>query len=176
MIDKIKRRIALFSIKRLFAGNSQNSLSFSRFFTNSKFLLVCIPQETEGNTYLFYTLDELLKDGKKVTLLVKEAQFEKIKSRSGYSYIIYKDEDLTRLNLPGKELARKINTNQYDLFIDLDFKESLLNYAVAGICNAQYRMGYLKDSADKFYNFQIPVVERNSEISYRNLLNSIRMF
>lgn len=176
MIEKIRRKIALFSIRRLFSSSEKNAIPFKGFFSDSNTILISIPSLSGGKKNLFSTLEELHKEGKKITLLLNESQLDQIKSKSNYSFLLYKSDDLNRLKLPGNELIKKIKSKKYDLFIDLDLNESLLNYAVAGICNAQFRLGFSKIDADKFYNFQVPIVERNYEISYRNLLNSIRMF
>ena len=63
----------------------------------------------------------------------------------------------------------------FDIVIDLNIEENLFYSAAANIFKSEFRIGFVKNDSDLYYNFQIPH-EINNEFSYRNLLNSLAMF
>ncbi|MCK5455784.1 MAG: hypothetical protein KAI45_01580 [Melioribacteraceae bacterium] len=61
------------------------------------------------------------------------------------------------------------------MVIDLNRDVDIFSSALANVPLSDFRIGFVKKDSDSFYNFQIPN-EINPEKSYRNLLNSLRMF
>lgn len=176
MIKRIRKSLGYFFIKRKFPLEYSDVVSFKGFYKNTRNILVALPIAINDPITLHVFLAELIKDNKKVYLLLKENLLESIPNKNNYSYILINDDEISRLRIPVNGFKEKLSRENIDLFIDLEFDESLLNYAVASISKAKYRVGFAKKGSDKFYNFQIPAGERNCEISYRNLLNSLRMF
>jgi ADP-heptose:LPS heptosyltransferase len=84
-------------------------------------------------------------------------------------------ENKTKLGLPNKFLINKIKKYKFDLIIDLNLEYDIFSLVLSTIPEANFRVGFVKKNSDYFYNYQIPQ-EINSEKSYRNLLNSLRMF
>ena len=175
MFESIKRKITYFIIKRKYS-HDKNAVSFKKFYSESKEILITIPSQAENFTAVKKLLTQLKSDNKKITLFLKDDHIAIEKNDKEISLITYSAEKLTRFYLPDMELEDRIKRERFDLFIDLDLNESLLNYAVACLCKAKFLTGFQKDMSDRFYNFQIPSMERNYEISYGILLNSLRMF
>ena len=92
-----------------------------------------------------------------------------------YASLIIRDTDKTKIGLPNKELIGKIKKHTFDLVLDLNIEDDVFASAIANIPLSDFRIGFIKENADYFYNFQIPN-EINREKSYKNLLNSLRMF
>ena len=84
--------------------------------------------------------------------------------------------DLNRLDLPGHKLIVKLSDMRFDGVIDLNRKEELFYSFASNLVNAKIRIGFSKKGADKFYNFQIANNEIESEKSYNNFLNCLKMF
>lgn len=92
-----------------------------------------------------------------------------------YASLIISDENKTKIGLPNKELVSKVKKHTFDLVLDLNRDNDIFSSAMGNIPLSGFRIGFVKKNADYFYNFQIPN-EINPEKSYRNLLNSLRMF
>lgn len=84
--------------------------------------------------------------------------------------------DLNKLNLPSHKLIDKLSEMKYDGVIDLNRKDELFYSYAANIVNAKIRIGYSKKNSDKYYNFQIANNDVESEVSYSNFLNCLKMF
>ena len=85
-------------------------------------------------------------------------------------------EDITKFGLPTKSYIDKLNEYKFDVLIDLERDDNLFLTAVTSLINAKYKVGFKKAEVDNLYNFQLINTKINSEISYRNLLNSLKMF
>ncbi len=92
-----------------------------------------------------------------------------------YSALIVGETDKTKLGLPSKDLINRISKYKFDLVFDLNTEPNLFASAITNIPKSVFRIGFIKEKSDLFYNYQIPN-EINSEKSHRNLLNSLRMF
>ena len=176
MFIGIKRWLAFIIIKKKYSIKTKDGQSFKDFYKKAGNVFIALPKEDIQIKSSINLLNELYKDEKKITLFLPEHLMEKIREKSKFSFVTYSENDLTKLRLPNKDFFGRYKDKDFDIFIDLEFKESLLNYAIAGLSNADFRIGFKRDDSDRFYNFQVSIEERNYEISCRNLLNSLRMF
>jgi len=69
----------------------------------------------------------------------------------------------------------KILDKKFDITIDLSIENNLFNNYLIRFSHSDFSIGFEKHNSDKYYNFQVKP-EIISENSYKNLLNSIRMF
>ena len=84
--------------------------------------------------------------------------------------------DLNKLDLPGNKLIEKLSSMRFDGVIDLNRKDELFYSYASNLVNAKIRIGFAKKGADKYYNFQISNNDIDSEKSYQNFLNCLKMF
>lgn len=174
MIRRIKKILGYFILRKHVL--IKNVRSFKNFYSESSRILLSVPMDTDARNSVLKFISELISDGKKVILIVHDNLKSIYVYRQGISLQYFSEEELTKLKLPGKVLESKIKETHCDLFIDLDFMESLLNYGIAALSDTKFKVGFKKEKSDRFYNFQVPMLERNYEFSYENLLNSLRMF
>lgn len=85
-------------------------------------------------------------------------------------------EDISRLGLPNKPLKEKLLNQKFDVLIDLEREDNLFLVSVVSLMKAKFKVGFKKNAVENLYNFQLVNSKINSEISYRNLLNSLKMF
>ena len=95
---------------------------------------------------------------------------------SDFKMISYNLDEISRLGLPNKQLIEKIKNYKFDVLVDLERDENLFLASVTSLINAKFKVGFKKNSIENLYNFQLTNTKINSEISYRNLLNSLKMF
>jgi len=72
-------------------------------------------------------------------------------------------------------MISKIEKKKFDAVIDLNRKEQLFYSYVMIIAHTGLRIGFTKKFADKIYNLQVLNDESNAKISYKNLLNCLKM-
>jgi len=176
MISNIKNKIGILFAKRKFIRGQKNGKSFQNFFFEAKEVLIILPN-LENNF-----IEEVIKiirfvyiHKKKIFIIYKSGNQKYLPTDFEYSSHEISKIDKTKFELPTKELADKIKKYTFDIVIDLNLKNDLFSSALANIPLSDFRIGFIKNKSDLFYNFQIPS-EINSEKSYRNLLNSLRMF
>jgi len=176
MISKIKDKIALFIAKHRFARKQNVIQSFQKCFSNANEIFIILP--TSAINYSSAVVDVIqfvISQKKRITFIYK-IEFKNYLP-TGYRHIAieFSELDKTKLGLPSKEIINKINKLNFDLVIDLNLEEDIFATSVANIPQSDFRIGFVKNNSDIFYNYQL-TKEINSEKSYRNLLNSLRMF
>ncbi len=176
MISKIKNKIALFIAVRKFARKQATEKSFDKFFSNSKEVLIILPNNTNK---LSLEIVELIRfiviHKKKLFVIHKNILKNYLPMDYEYASLTIRDADKTKLGLPTTELTKKVEKYTFDLVIDLNTETDIFASAISNIPLADFRIGFVKSKSDLFYNYQIPC-EINHEKSHRNLLNSLRMF
>jgi hypothetical protein len=176
MISQIKNIIALFIAKRKFARKQNVAQNFQKCFSNAHDIMMILP--SVGNSYSSEVVDiiKFVDSQKKRILFINKIEFKNyLPTGYGHSAIEFSELDKTKLGLPTKEIINKINKLSFDLVIDLNLEDDIFATTVSNIPQSNFRIGFVKNKSDVFYNYQL-TREINSEKSYRNLLNSLRMF
>lgn len=176
MISQIKNRIAELRAIKKFAKEQTSGKKYSDFFTNSKSVLVILPNDTiKLSIDIVNILRFIVIHKKKLFLIYRNVLQNYLPTDYEYASLIVRDTDRTKLGLPTREFKKKIEKYSFDLVIDLNGENDIFASAISNIPSADFRIGFVKKNSDLFYNCQIPS-EINSEKSHRNLLNSLRMF
>ncbi len=176
MINKIKLILAKYFAKKNFSRVQSSEINFQKFFSNSKQVLIILPVFTNSLVDEIIEIIRFLAIHKKELFIIQSKdQFSYLPNDFEYASLIINVEDKTKIGLPNRELINRIKKHTFDLVIDLNREIDLFSSALTNIPLSDFRIGFVKENADCFYNFQIPN-EINPEKSYRNLLNSLRMF
>jgi hypothetical protein len=150
--------------------------TYTNFAKNSDRFLLILPQLENDYMNSLQVIDSLLKEKKKVSIVIKDLKVNHLLSQYKVDYIDFGTKDILRFDLPSKKLVQALKEKTYDVVIDLNMGENIFSGIIANLCLSNYRIGFKKENSDKFYNIQIINNESNSAISYRNLLNSLQMF
>ncbi|MGE5411198.1 MAG: DUF6913 domain-containing protein, partial [Clostridiales bacterium] len=111
-----------------------------------------------------------------LTLLVRDDQVSYLKLKCKLNYISVDKESFSKFGLPSEKIKDSLRSKHYNIVIDLNIQEDLFSSSLVSFSQASYRIGFNKSHSENFYNLIIRNNERISEISYRNLLNSLQMF
>jgi len=176
MILKIKNRFANYWAEKKFARKQNSVVSFQKFFTDANNVLIILPQlETKLSTEIIEIIRFVAIHKKKLFLIYQNSSLQYLPNDLEFASLIISDTDKTKLGLPKPDLANRIKKYTFDLVIDLNVEVNIFSSALANIPKSNFRIGFIKNKSDSFYNYQIPC-EINHEKSHRNLLNSLRMF
>ena len=176
MINNIKLKLADYFAKNKFARKQISEKNFQKFFSESRQILIILPTSNDSLVEEAIEIIRLFAIHKKELFIIQSKdQFSYLPNDFKYSSLIINDEDKTKIGLPKKELISRVNKHTFDLVIDLNRDVDIFSSALANVPLSDFRIGFVKKDSDSFYNFQIPN-EINPEKSYRNLLNSLRMF
>lgn len=175
MIKTIKQKLAEYLLSREIKNVPRLELNFRRFIETSQNYLAILPENHEDFQTAFLLVEYLKNQNKKLTLFCPEFKLNLIQKRTGLEIITYELKDVSKLDLPKSGLKTKLKSMQFDVVINLSRQNRLFFNAAASLVNSKFRIGFRSENSDKYYNFQLSS-QINSEISYRNLLNSFKMF
>ena len=153
-----------------------SSYSFKNFIETSNSYLIILPLNDQDFANSFDIAKYFKIHKKSVTLFLPERKVNSIEITSNYNYLSYDYDDISRFGLPTKSFVEKLNEYNFDVLIDLERENNLFLTAVTSLFEAKFKVGFKKPELENLYNFQVANTKINSEISYRNLLNSLKMF
>jgi hypothetical protein len=175
MSEQLKIKISRALLKREIKRKPVTRSNFKGFVKNSIRILLIIPENRENWNYLKPIIKFLKDSEKEISIFLPESGLSSFPVKRKLRPITFKEEEISKLNLPVKNLREKLANLSFDITIDFNIAENLFYSAVANYVKSDYRIGFIKNDSDLYYNFQIPS-EINNEISYRNLLNSLTLF
>jgi len=171
----IKEKAAKFVVNQMLKKSDFQEQSFSSVINNSILFLVLMPDDDQDFKYSMEVLAYLHEKKKEVLILTSDYRVSLLPihlRRFAFGHAV---KDSNKINLPSRELISKLSKRRFDVVIDLNQKEQLFYSYVSGTINAKVRIGFTKFLADKTFNIQIVNHGTNPKISYKNLLNCLRM-
>jgi len=176
MFNNLKTKLAHFAIKRKYLKKESGLITFNDFIQSTNKYLVLMPERESDFFGCFDIISYFRINQKKVTIFLSAKRRNLIPKLNKYEFILYDEGDISKLGLPNAQYAKILRNNVFDVAVDLNRETNLLCSAVTNMVGAKYRLGFTKENSDKYYNLQLVNNKINSEISYRNLLNSLQMF
>lgn len=176
MLKNLKNFIAHFIVQKKYAQKNPPVISFSDFFSKSIYYLVIMPTVQKDFENALNILKFFQNHDKNITIFVSEEDSKSIPLRSKFKFITYNDENATKLNLPVASFIKRLKKRSFDVVIDLNLTDNVFASSIANLVESNFKIGFVKENSDKYYNLQFAIHENNSELSYKNLLNSLGMF
>lgn len=177
MIEFFKKKIASYIAEKKYRKEYNTPVVFNKFISKSLNYLLLLPDDNTPLEKAEEIIEFLLKNKKQVSVVLPEHKLNQIHHKNECRFLTYNVlSDISKLKLPKSEFLNKLKGKEFDVLISLDNSEDLFISVLTQIVKAEYRIGFRNPWSDKYYNFQIPRDKINSEISYKNLLNSISKF
>ncbi len=149
---------------------------FNKFISEAKDYLIIFPTNDIDFHNGINIAKYFIMEKKNVTIFIRDIKRNSIVLTNDFKTIEYGIDDISKFGLPNKKLKAELQKYDFDILIDLEREENLFINGIISLAKAKYKVGFKKSGTDKLHNFQIINSRLNSEISYRNLLNSLRMF
>jgi hypothetical protein len=176
MIEAIKNKIARKILNNKYLAHKSSQADFNKFYSNATDFILVMPIDDLDFHNSMEVVKTLTGGNTLLTIVVPEHKYSLLQNKSKLRPITYTKVDQNIFNLPSQRLLDEIGSKSFDILIDLNRNENLFCSALAKVIDAEFKVGFTKPNSDIYYNFQITVSKINSEISYRNLLNSLKMF
>ena len=176
MLEFIKNIIAEKVVDKQLKEHHFESHTFTDFFNKAFTFFIAMPEDDKDFTYSLTVLNFLADYNKSVVVMTKDFKVSLLPQKYRGRAVDYSIRDISTLKLPSKKLADKLSEMQFNVCIDLNRKENLFYSYSSNLVQAPLKIGFAKPDSDKFYNLQIFNDEENPEVSYRNLLNCLKMF
>lgn len=176
MFEKLKLRLAHYIIQRKYCRNIIPPVNYNGKISNGFSFLVLMPASDSSFIHCLDIIKYLQIHRKRVTLVVSEHKYNLIPEKDKYHFIIFKPEQISKLNLPDKMLESNLTAKAYDVVIDLNYDEQVFFSAITAMAKAVIKVGFQKERADKYYGLQFSHSVKEPEQIYRNFLSFIQMF
>ena len=176
MFEGLKKKIAHFIIQKKYLLKSSKEFSFNKVISNANDLLFVMPKDDKD----FFSSFEILKyyqiHKKAITLFLPEHKYSLVPDKEKFKFISYHINQITKLNLPSKNLVHSLSQKEFDVVVDLNRSEDVFFSAVANVVKTKIRVSFEKEYSGQYYNMQIADKNTDPEVAYRSFLNYLRMF
>jgi ADP-heptose:LPS heptosyltransferase len=113
----------------------------------------------------------------KVVLVVRKRVVPYLPDLRGFDVVTFTEEELSAWYVPHTDLLRKMKKSTFDVALDLNIRFALPSSFLCRASQAPLRIGFVKQYADNFYNFQVQTEPSNNFTQvYSQLLKCIEMF
>ena len=109
--------------------------------------------------------------------MVRDDQLFAMASAPPLKTLTYSARDINKWFVPRRALLQRMESNNFDVALDLNLNLSLTCAFLCKASNAPLRISFLKKNGDQFYNFQVKTTGNNdNKFSYQSLLKCLDMF
>ncbi|HEY9187549.1 MAG TPA: hypothetical protein VIR55_06565 [Ignavibacteria bacterium] len=179
MLENFRFKLGLLYIQLKFRKKKDSMLNFTKFIREDSRILIFMPEDPLEFEEAKDAIMNLKKDWPNLqpTLLVR-SHFSAINDLDKlYKIFPFSSLDINKFYLPKKSFRNIISDYNYDLVIDFNKEINLLSSYIAKKVNVKYRISFVKDFSDKFYNFQFnPNSVTHNKNIYSSLMKKLKMF
>ena len=176
MITALKKRAAKFIVNRRIPGEEFSQRNFSSIFAKTYSFLILMPANESDFRFVFPVLDYLREQRKNIVVMTFDFRVSLLQPYFKTNAIEHGLKDETQLKLPSKKMLDKLSSMRFDVIIDANRDEILYYSYIAKSLTANVKIGFVSSDSDKYFNFQIINKQNDPETSYKNLLDSLKMF
>lgn len=176
ILDPVKQFVANFQVRRINKLQKKNPVSFNNFIDHSVEFFIILPQGKSRDESVNDLFSFLLSHSKRVSVFATVEDFNYFPFRMKTQLIDYTLGEITKFNLPDKNLAQRLHKRKFDVAIDLNLSENIFYSTIMNLIKAKFLIGFSKENSDTYYNVQINGDLNNPKLAYENLLKSLRMF
>ncbi|MBA4250367.1 MAG: hypothetical protein C0425_02360 [Chlorobiaceae bacterium] len=175
MLKEIKKFLA-FKYLQFFYKRENEKKNFVNELKKLKSFLVILPESEVDAKNSLAIINYLDHSEKKVLMLINSVIASSIISKNYIRYEEYFEVDKNFLGLPKKEFLNKFKIDSFDAIIDLNREENTFSLGSALMINSHIKIGFTSKRVTWFYDFQFHSEANDSEKSYKNFLNCLKMF
>jgi len=150
-------------------------VNFTQAFQRARYIVVIMPRKKEQ----FLIAYEMLKNipGKFNITVIAMAEYRDYFTVKKYRYVEVGEDDISVFGLPKKNFIKKIALFRYDIAIDMSFDFDIFNAWLCQKINSGIKIGFKKENADLFYNFQLAIGEETDmKSAYIGMIGSLSIF
>ncbi len=176
MLESLKNKIAGFIIDSRLKKKSNKTQSFKSVFKNSKSFFIILPEDETDFNHSIKLLSFFESYEKTFSIFTHDYKISLLPAKLRNITLSFSLKEMTFVNLPGKNLIKKLSEINSDVVIDLNRKDNLFFSYVSNLVVSELRIGFRKNDSDKFYNLQFDNSEDSAEFFYKNFINCLKMF
>ncbi|MBT8378371.1 MAG: hypothetical protein KJN64_04005 [Ignavibacteria bacterium] len=176
MIEAIKEQAAKFILRQRTSQREFNQRNFSSVFKKSFSFLVLMPVDDKDFRLAGPILEYLKEQKKSVVVLTNDFKVSLLPTYLKANAMGHGIKDVTKLKLPARSIITKLSNMRFDVIIDLNRQQEIFYTYLTKALSVPLKIGFVYSESDNYFNMQIANSRNEPEISYKNLLNCLRMF
>lgn len=151
-------------------------ITFNGILSNSLTFFIIMPEDPLEFTKSLVIIKFLLEKRKSVTVILHESKLNLFSGKEDVTFIKFKDETKSRLNLPVKPFVRILKNKEYDVVMDLNRSSDVFLTAVANIVKTSIKIGFEQQKTEDYYDIRIVNSNEDPDLIYTNYINFLKMF
>jgi hypothetical protein len=179
MLEKLRYHIGTTYARYHFRAAGNPIVQFTEAITQARRPVIILPEisaEASAIEGVLKFLTQRFHTGK-VVLVARQDIVSYLPDHRGFNVVTYTGEELNTWYLPRPGLLRKMKKSTFDVALDLNVRFALPSSFLCRASQAPLRIGFVKQYADSFYNFQVQTgPSSNLTQVYSQLLKCIEMF
>jgi hypothetical protein len=179
MLEKLRLNIGTSYARVHFRAARDPIVHFTQAISQARRPIVILPEISAEASVIEGVLKFLAQrfHTNKVVLVVRKDIVSSLPDHRGFNVVTYTGEELNTWYLPRPGLLRKMKKSTFDVALDLNVRFALTSSFLCRASQAPLRIGFVKQHADNFYNFQVQTgPSSNLTQVYSQLLKCIEMF
>ena len=176
MIGSLKEKAARFIVHKKIPEVDFSQRNFSAIFDKTYSFLVLMPAKEDEFKFVFPILNYLREQRKNIVVMTYDFRVSLLQPYFKSNAVEHGLKDETKLNLPSKKLLERLSNMRFDVIVDTNRDEVLFYSYIAKYLKTNVKIGFTRSDSDNYFNFQVVNKQNDPETSYRNLLDSIKMF
>jgi hypothetical protein len=176
MIEVLKKKAARFIVKKRIPEVDFHQRNFTSVFTKTYSFLILMPANERDFRLVFPMLEYLKEQRKNIVVMTYDFRISLLQPYFKTNAIEHGLNDITKLDLPSKNLLHKLSNMRFDVLIDTNREEILYYSYIAKSLDVPVKIGFVRFDSDGYFNFQVVNKQNDPEVSYKNLLDCLKMF
>jgi len=179
MLEKLRLNIGTSYARFHFRAAGDPIVHFTEAITRARRPVVILPEISAEASVIEGVLKFLAQrfHTSRVVLVARNDIVSSLPEHRGFNVVTYTGEELNTWYLPRPGLLRKMKKSTFDVALDLNVRFALTSSFLCRASQAPLRIGFVKQYADSFYNFQVQTgPSSNLTHVYSQLLKCIEMF
>ena len=179
MLEKLRLRIGTSFARFHFRAARDPIVRFTEAFSEARRPVVFLPEVSAEAS----AVEDVLKflgerfHTSKVVLVGRKSVVPFLPDLRGFNVVTFTEDELSVWYVPRTDLLRKMKKSTFDVALDLNIRFALPSSFLCRASQAPLRIGFVKQYADNFYNFQVQTEPSNNLTQvYSQLLKCIEMF
>ena len=179
MFKALRNSIGIQQARFHFRKSREKAMSFTTSFSAAHNALLVLPLNRQEFPATLTVIDMLKKQfhEENITVVTAQGDQEARRRLSHSRFIPLALSETTFFYLPRKEVLDSVRRKQYDLAIDLNLDLVLPSAYICKASDAPVRVGFVRERADGFFNFQVQFDHtQGREVIYARLAACLQMF
>lgn len=179
MLEKLRLQIGTSYARFHFHTAREPIFRFTEAISEARKPVVFLPELSAEAS----VIEEVLKflgqrfHTSKMVLVARKDVIPYLPDLRRFNVVMFGNEELNTWYIPRTDLLRKMKKSTFDVALDLNIRFALPSSFLCRASRAPLRIGFVKQYADTFYNFQVQAGATNNLTQvYSQLLKCIEMF